>query len=101
MSPEGAGGYGGNRLRTYGLDRVHSSPFRAKRLFRLTQGKPWAKFSCPFGAGRLTDAKQIPPLYLYGKCKRPRFTYPPEEAKRDALLTSRKRQSGTLYLLTF
>jgi hypothetical protein len=60
MSPEGAGRYGGNRLRTYGLDRVHSSPFRAKRLFRLTQGKPWAKFSCPFGAGRLTDAKQIP-----------------------------------------
>ena len=26
------------------------SPFRAKRLFRLTQGKPWAKLSCPFGA---------------------------------------------------
>jgi hypothetical protein len=64
MSPEGAGRYGGNRLRTYGLDRVHSSPFRAKRLFRLTQGKPWAKFSCPFGAGRLTDAKQIRTAYL-------------------------------------
>jgi hypothetical protein len=27
-----------------------SGPFRAKRLYRLTQGKPWAMFSCPFGA---------------------------------------------------
>jgi hypothetical protein len=64
MSPEGAGRYGGNWLRTSGLDRLHifSSPFRAKRLFRLTQGKPWAKLSCPFGAGRSgrkTGAKLI------------------------------------------
>jgi hypothetical protein len=41
MSPEGAGRYGGNRLRRSGLDHVHIfSPFRAKRLFWLTQGKP-------------------------------------------------------------
>jgi hypothetical protein len=64
MSPEGAARYGGNRLRTSGLERVHiSSPFRAKRLFRLTQGKPWAKLSCPFGAGLSgpkTDATPIP-----------------------------------------
>jgi hypothetical protein len=38
---------------------------RAKRLFWLTQGEPWAKLSCPFGAepsGRITDAKQIPTI---------------------------------------
>jgi hypothetical protein len=50
MSPEGAGRYGENRPRAFEPDRVHiSSPFRANRLFRLTQGKPWAKLSCPFG----------------------------------------------------
>jgi hypothetical protein len=44
MSPEGAGRYGGNRLLTSRLDRVHtSSRFRAKRLFLLTQGKPFGK----------------------------------------------------------
>jgi hypothetical protein len=61
VSPEGAGRYGGNRLRTFEPDRVRiSSPFMAKRLFRVIQGKPWAKLSCPFGAGpsgRMTDAK--------------------------------------------
>jgi hypothetical protein len=52
MSPEGAIRYGENGLRTFPPDRVRiSSPFRAKRLFWLTQGKPWAKLSCPFGAG--------------------------------------------------
>jgi hypothetical protein len=52
MSPEGAGRYGEKWLRTFEPDRVHiSSPFRANRLFRLTQGKPWANLSCPFGAG--------------------------------------------------
>jgi hypothetical protein len=63
VSPEGAGRYGGNRLQTFEPERVRiSSPFRAKRLFRVTQGKPWAKLSCPFGAGplgRMTDAKHI------------------------------------------
>ena len=52
ISPEGAAKCGENRLR----------PFRAKRLFRLTQGKPWAKLSCPSGAapsGRMTGAKHI------------------------------------------
>jgi hypothetical protein len=50
MSPEGAGRYGENRLRALEPDRVHlSNPFRANRLFRLTQGKPSAKLSCPFG----------------------------------------------------
>jgi hypothetical protein len=40
ISPEGATRYGGNRLRTLESDRVRAaSPFRAKRLFRLTQGK--------------------------------------------------------------
>ena len=52
ISPEGVTRYGDNRLRTFEPDRVrNSSPFRAKRLFRLTQGKPWAKLSCPFGEG--------------------------------------------------
>jgi hypothetical protein len=47
------------------LDRVRiSSPFsfRAKRLFRLTQGETWAKLSCRFRAcpsRRMTDAKHI------------------------------------------
>jgi hypothetical protein len=63
ISPEGATRYGENRFRTLEPDRVRiSSPFRAKRLFRLTQGKPWAKLSCPFGAGpsgRMTGAKHI------------------------------------------
>jgi hypothetical protein len=63
MSPEGAGRYGENRLRAFQPDRLHiSSPFRANRLFRLTQGKPWAELSCPFGvgpAGRMTIANHI------------------------------------------
>ena len=66
ISPEGAAKYGENRLRRFEPDRVRiSSPFRAKRLFLPTQGKPWAKLSCPFGAdppGRLTDAKHIQSL---------------------------------------
>ena len=42
ISPEGATGYGENRLRTFERDRVHiSKRVRTKRLFRLTQGKPW------------------------------------------------------------
>jgi hypothetical protein len=50
ISPEGAIGYGEKRLPTFESDRVRStSPFRAKRLFRLTQGEPWAKLSCPSG----------------------------------------------------
>ena len=61
IGPEGATRPGENRLRTFEPHRVCSScPFRAKRLFRLTQGKPWAKVSCPFGAGlsgRRTGAK--------------------------------------------
>jgi hypothetical protein len=52
ISPEGAAGCGENRLRTFEPDRLRmDDPFRAKRLFWLTQGKPWAKLSCPFGAG--------------------------------------------------
>jgi hypothetical protein len=51
ISPEKASRYGRNWLRTSGLDRGHiSSPFRAKHLFRLTQGKPWAMLSWPFRA---------------------------------------------------
>jgi hypothetical protein len=61
VSPEGADRCGGSRLRTFEQDRVCiSSPFRAKHVFRITQGKPWAKLSCPFGAGPsgcMTDAK--------------------------------------------
>jgi hypothetical protein len=61
ISPERATGCGENRLRTFEPDRLRiSNPFRAKRLFRLTQGKPWANLSRPFGAGpsgRLTGAK--------------------------------------------
>jgi hypothetical protein len=50
---------GQNRLGTFELDRRRlPSPFRAKRLFCLTQGKPWAKFSCPFGAGRVDPQKR-------------------------------------------
>ena len=46
ISPEGANRYGENRLRTLEPDRPRiSSPFRAKRLFPLTQGKPWYVFS--------------------------------------------------------
>jgi hypothetical protein len=60
---EGAGRYGENRLQAFEPDRVHiASPFRANRLFRLTQGKPWAKLSCPFGvgpSGRMTIANHI------------------------------------------
>ena len=48
--PEGAR-YGENRLRTFERDLMRiSSPFRAKPLFRLTHGKPWAMLSCPFRA---------------------------------------------------
>jgi hypothetical protein len=51
LSPEGAGMNVENRLRTSELDRVHiSSPFRADRLFCLTQGKPWAMLSWPLRA---------------------------------------------------
>jgi hypothetical protein len=63
VSPEGAGRYSENRLRTFEPDRVRiSSPFsfRAKRLFRVTQGKPWAKLSCPFGAGPSGRFKRRP-----------------------------------------
>jgi hypothetical protein len=87
MSPEGAGKYGGNRLRTSELDRVRiSSPFsfRAKRLFRLTQGKSWAKLSCPFGAGpsgRKTDAKHI-------------LAYPLTLAELRSLIVERRGASG-------
>jgi hypothetical protein len=50
ISPEGATRYGENRCRIFEPDRVLvSSPFRAKRLYRLTQGKPWAKLSWPVG----------------------------------------------------
>jgi hypothetical protein len=60
ISPERAVRYGENRLQAAELDRLHiSSPFRAKRVFWLTQGKPWAKLSCPFGAGRIIGAKHI------------------------------------------
>jgi hypothetical protein len=63
MSFEGAGRHSENRLQAFEPDRVHiSSPFRADRLFRLTQGKPWAKLSCPFGAcppGRMIGANHL------------------------------------------
>jgi hypothetical protein len=64
IGPEGATRSGENRVQTFEPDCVRvSSPFRAKRLFWLTQGKPWAKLSCPFGAGpsgRVTGAKHTP-----------------------------------------
>jgi hypothetical protein len=42
ISPERAAKSGENRLRTFEPDRLCiSSPFRAKGLFWLTQGKPW------------------------------------------------------------
>jgi hypothetical protein len=48
ISPEGATRYGENRLRTFERDRMLvSSPFRAKRIFLLTQGKPGVN---PIGA---------------------------------------------------
>jgi hypothetical protein len=51
MSPKGAGRYGGDWLRTSGLDRgLISIPFRAKHLFRPTRGKPWAMLSWPLRA---------------------------------------------------
>jgi hypothetical protein len=54
ISPEGATSFGKNRIRIVKPHCVGiSSPFRAKRLYRLTQGKPWAKLSYPFGAGPL------------------------------------------------
>jgi hypothetical protein len=63
ISPEGAIRYGEDRLRTVEPDRVRiSSSFRAKCLYRLTQGKPWAKLSCPSGAdpsGRMTSAEHM------------------------------------------
>jgi hypothetical protein len=68
MSPEGAGRYGGNRLRTSERYRVQiSSPFRAKPYFRPTQGKPWAKLSCPFGAGPLGTTTALN-TYNPGRC---------------------------------
>jgi hypothetical protein len=36
-----------------------SSPFRAKRLFRLTHGKPWARLSCSFGAQTFAPCRDI------------------------------------------
>jgi hypothetical protein len=49
ISPEGATKYEENWLQTFERDRVHIfNPFRANVLYRLTQGKPWAKFSRPF-----------------------------------------------------
>jgi hypothetical protein len=60
VSPEGVVRCGGNRLQTFEPDRVRiSSPFRAQRLFRVTQGKPWAKLSCPFGAGPSGRMKEM------------------------------------------
>jgi hypothetical protein len=53
----------------------------------------------PEGANRDLLTRAIGLLYHSGRGKAGRFAYQPEEAKRDALLTSRKRQSGTLYLL--
>ena len=51
LALKGAAKCGENRFQTLEQDRMRiSSPFRAKRLFCLTQGKPWAKLSCPFGA---------------------------------------------------
>jgi hypothetical protein len=44
-----------------------AGPFRAKRLFPLTLGKPWAKLYCPFGAGpsgHKAGANQIQVLTL-------------------------------------
>ena len=62
--PEGATRYVDNRVQTFEPDRRRiSGPFRAKRLSGLTQGKPWAKLSCPYGAGPsgcMTGAKHIP-----------------------------------------
>jgi hypothetical protein len=51
MSPEGAGRYNGNRLRTSELDRVHiSGPFRAKTLiFGLPRVNPGLCFLGHFG----------------------------------------------------
>jgi hypothetical protein len=64
ISPEGATGYGEKLAPNLELDLVRSpSPFRAKRLFQLSQGKPWAKLSCPCGAGPSgngTGAKYTP-----------------------------------------
>jgi len=52
ICPEGATRYVENRLQTFEPDRRRiSGPYRAKRISGLTQGKPWAKLSCPYGAG--------------------------------------------------
>jgi hypothetical protein len=57
ISPEGATRHGENRLRTFEPDRMRiSSPFRAKRLFRVTQGKPWYVFSADYMARRRQDS---------------------------------------------
>ena len=64
ICPEGAARYG---------VRI-SSPFRAKRFSGLTQGKPWAKLSCPYGAGPsgcMTGAKHIRPFF--GAMKQPKY----------------------------
>jgi hypothetical protein len=50
MSPEGASRYGGNWLRTSGLDRGHiSSPFRAEHLFWLPRVNPGLCYLGRFG----------------------------------------------------
>jgi len=66
ICPEGATRYVENRLQTFEPERRRiSGPYRAKRLSGLTQGKPWAKLSCPYGAGPsgcMTSAKHIQTL---------------------------------------
>ena len=53
IGPEGATRYGENRLRTFEPNYARiSSPFRAKRLFWLTQGKPWVNPGLSFLALR-------------------------------------------------
>jgi hypothetical protein len=104
ISPEGAARCGENRLRTFEPDPVRiRSPFRVKRLFWLTQGEPWAKLSCPFGAdptGHMTGAEQIRNPGLSTRPLRGRFprVNPGLSSKRprrvvtiyDAILASRK-----------
>jgi hypothetical protein len=55
---KGATIYGDNRLGAFEPVRVRvSGPFRAKRHFRLTQGKPWAKLFWPLRATGLEASK--------------------------------------------
>jgi hypothetical protein len=52
ISPEGAARYCENRLRTFAPDRGRVlAPSGRNVYFTPTQGKPWAKLSCPFRAG--------------------------------------------------